>query len=128
VAEALEAAVRHEAHMVRRARLLTGLSESCIAFRRTTGGPRPVRFLTFEGGALSSASSRASLDTVPAPPGSSRDTRQRQQAFDRAAYDRLRVLTTELKRLIADDVRVVVRLGPTPALRQAELARWLRWI
>ena len=43
-------------------------------------------------------------------------------------FDRLRVLTTELKRLIAAGAPVALRLGVGPALDQARLASALWWV
>ncbi len=48
--------------------------------------------------------------------------------FDIATYDRLRVLTTELRRVVLDAGDVRVRMGSRPWLRSAALARMLAWV
>jgi len=48
--------------------------------------------------------------------------------FTLPCFDRLRVLTTELKRLVAAGAPVTVRLGPAPPLADARLASVLWWV
>ncbi len=52
----------------------------------------------------------------------------RREAFTLASFDRLRVLTTELKRLIAAGGPVALRLGVGPALENPRLASALWWL
>jgi hypothetical protein len=49
-------------------------------------------------------------------------------AFDVACFDRLRVLTTELKRLAAAGAPVALRFGSEPALVDTRLAAALWWV
>jgi hypothetical protein len=64
----------------------------------------------------------------PIPAGYRRPVAARHEAFTLAAFDRLRVLTTELKRLIAAGAPVKLRLGAGPALDQSRLASALWWV
>ncbi len=64
----------------------------------------------------------------PIPPGHRRPIAARHEAFTLARFDRLRVLTTELKRLVAGGAPVAVRLGASPALARARLASLLAWL
>ena len=64
----------------------------------------------------------------PIPPGYRRPVAERRQAFTLAAFDRLRVLTTEVKRLIAAGAPVALRLGVGPALDESRLASALWWV
>jgi hypothetical protein len=52
----------------------------------------------------------------------------RREAFTLASFDRLRVLTTELKRLMAVGAPVALRLGAGPALDESRLASALWWV
>jgi DNA polymerase-3 subunit epsilon len=52
----------------------------------------------------------------------------RREAFTLGSFDRLRVLTTELKRLIAAGAPVALRLGVGPALDESRLASALWWV
>jgi hypothetical protein len=66
--------------------------------------------------------------TPPIPPGYRRPVAARREAFTLASFDRLRVLTTELKRLIAAGAPVALRLGAGPALDESRLASALWWV
>ena len=66
--------------------------------------------------------------TPPIPPGYRRSVAARREAFTLGAFDRLRVLTTELKRLIAAGAPVALRLGVGPALDEPRLASALWWV
>lgn len=128
VADLFDGVVRQGAQLIRRAHLLCQLSECCLSFE-----PRGVsdrRLLTFERGALTGAETLAAEEDLipPVPPGHSRTWRARQRVFDEATYDRLRVLTTELRRLLAEERAVSVRFGPRAFLDAKGLSRRLAMI
>jgi hypothetical protein len=52
----------------------------------------------------------------------------RRELFTVACFDRLRVLTTELKRLVAAGAPVALRFGVGPALADSRLAAALWWV
>jgi hypothetical protein len=52
----------------------------------------------------------------------------RRELFTVARFDRLRVLTTELKRLVAAGAPAALRVGSGPALADARLAAALWWV
>jgi hypothetical protein len=66
--------------------------------------------------------------TPPIPPGYRRPVAARREAFTLASFDRLRILTTELKRLVAAEAPVALRLGVAPALDGSRLASALWWL
>jgi hypothetical protein len=57
-----------------------------------------------------------------------RSAAARREAFTLAPFDRLRVLTTELKRLVTGGGPVALRLGVGPALDESRLASALWWV
>lgn len=128
VVEALESMVRHQARLVRRGHLLCILSESTVAYSLRGDGDQPRRLLVIERGFVTSATTLAEAQEIPSPPGAHHGWRQRQRAFDGATLDRLRVLTTELRRLVSDGTPVEVRLGPKAFLSSRGLERRLRWV
>jgi hypothetical protein len=65
---------------------------------------------------------------APSPPGADRPPLARLACFDAATYDRLRVLTTELRRVVEEDPDARLRLGPRAALSGRRLARRLFWV
>jgi hypothetical protein len=54
--------------------------------------------------------------------------RDRQASFDRSRYDRLRTLTTELKRVLRDNGDAAVRVGRGRWLRGSKLEALLLWV
>ena len=110
----------------RRAIWLTRLFDATVMWREP--GDRCTRLIVINNGELVS-STAAEADAAPAiPPGYCRPAAARREAFTLASFDRLRVLTTELKRLMAVGAPVAVRLGAGPALDESRLASALWWV
>jgi len=110
----------------RRAIWLTRLFDSSVVWREPGGDGS--RLIVIEEGdvALSAA---ADADTPPPiPPGHRRPVAARREGFTLASFDRLRILTTELKRLIGAGAPVALRLGVGPALDEPRLASALWWV
>lgn len=118
VAEWIEDRWVRAAHAQRRGRWLAMLSEASVSFRE--GGRR--RLLVLRGGEIVQ---RAWTDALPMPPGAWRSIRERAARMDRASYDRLRVLTTELRRLAAEGADPAVRCAPGAIVRGAAMDRLL---
>jgi DNA polymerase-3 subunit epsilon len=110
----------------RRAIWLTRLFESSVVWREPADGC--ARLMVIENGEVLLREAVDAHATPPIPPGSRRPVAARREAFTLASFDRLRVLTTELKRLIAAGAPVAVRLGVGPALDESRLASALWWI
>lgn len=126
VCEVLERVVGQGAHELRRARWLGRLSECAVAWDRRGGAGR--RVLVLERGAVVERRDAGPLARAPVPPGWARGRAQRQGAFDVASFDRLRVLTTELRRVVAEGRGAELRLGPREALGGERLRRALAWV
>ena len=110
----------------RRAIWLTRLFESSGVWREP--GDRYARLLVVENGELALSASVDASAPPPIPSGYRRPVAARREAFTLASFDRLRVLTTELKRLIAAGAPVTLRLGVGPALDESRLASALWWV
>jgi DNA polymerase-3 subunit epsilon len=110
----------------RRAIWLTRLFDSTVVWREPDG--ECARLIVIENGELVLNRTVDADATPPIPPGFRRHVRARREAFTLDRFDRLRVLTTELKRLIAADARVALRLGVGPALDASRLASALWWV
>jgi len=125
VADLVEDRWIRAAHAIRRARWLRVLSESSVAW---TDGER-TRLLVFVRGTLES---RDWLDDPaalpPTPPGATRSQPDRRAAFDVTVRDRLRVLTTELRRLVDDGAEPRVRTAPAGLVRGPALSRLLHHV
>jgi DNA polymerase-3 subunit epsilon len=108
--------------LVRRAVALGLLVDAEVAFREP--GSERVRFLTFAGGRVTDRGDLGSLAELrDRSPRRGASLWERKRAFDAATYDRLRVLLTELQRVIAEGGEVAIRLGRR-YLADRALARW----
>jgi DNA polymerase-3 subunit epsilon len=97
VAGFLEGTLRHAAHMLRRSRWLRHLTQSKLTWKTRDGSQRAITH------------------------------NSRVQDFNATLYDRLRVLTTELKRLVAEDRPLHLDLSAR-SLSTRHLARLLKWL
>jgi len=105
VARHLERAAAQAYRAYRRTRWLKLLDDAEVVYREP--GATRTRRLRIRAGQVSAAEQDESLASPAAPAGA---------AFDRACYDRLRILTTELKRIARDGGSVVVRVRAGRAL------------
>ncbi len=110
----------------RRARWLTRLVDAAVVW--TEAGVHGSRLIIIEGGETTLRASVESGATPPIPPGHARPISARHEGFTIARFDRLRVLTTELKRLVSEGAPVALRFGTGPALTGARLAYALSWV
>src|SRR5207248_9890573 len=109
----------------RRASWLTALLDSSLEWSEATLSP--ARLLVIEGGDVVWAG--PATDTPPPiPPGHRHPIGERREAFTLARYDRLTVLTSELKRLVANGAPLALRLGAAAPLTGARLASALSWV
>jgi hypothetical protein len=123
---ALEWLVLRVALARRRARWLTRLAESAIVWSEP--GTDSPRLLVIERGDVTVRAAMSPCAEPPIPPGHRRPVSDRHEAFTIARFDRLRVLTTELKRLCAEGASVTLRLGEGPPLSSERLAYTLSWL
>jgi DNA polymerase-3 subunit epsilon len=110
----------------RRAIWFTRLFDSSVVWREP--GDSGTRLLVIEKGEVALSASVDANAPPPIPPGYCRPAAARREAFTVASFDRLRVLTTELKRLIAAAAPVALRVGVGQALDEARLASALWWV
>jgi hypothetical protein len=110
----------------RRAIWLTRLVDASVVWREP--GDSCARLIVIENSEVVLSEAADAHATPPIPPGYRRPVAARRDAFTLASFDRLRVLTTELKRLIAAGAPVALRLGVGRALDQSRLASALWWV
>jgi DNA polymerase-3 subunit epsilon len=110
----------------RRAIWLTRLFDSSVVWREP--GDSCARLIVIEEGKVTLSAAADANAPPPIPPGHRRPVAARREVFTLASFDCLRVLTTELKRLIAAGAPVALRLGVGPALDQSRLASALWWV
>jgi hypothetical protein len=66
--------------------------------------------------------------TLPVSSGHAKGILKRQKIFDVTTYERLRVVTTEMRRLIAEGRKIEMGLRPHAILKRRHLTRLLPWV
>jgi DNA polymerase-3 subunit epsilon len=128
VARGIEHSIMHGALLVRRARWLCLLSESSLAWEARSAADHCKTVLLFENGAVSLREELPAEKETPVPAGHSKHICDRQKIFDVTRYERLRVVTTELRRLVGEGRKIELRLNPTSILSGRQLAKLLPWV
>jgi DNA polymerase-3 subunit epsilon len=121
----LERAVLQGTQLLRRARWLALLASSRIEFREP--GATRWRTLTIRRGEVEAGDAHAATSRPPSVASGRRPSRRERQAIDAATYDRLRVITSELKRVLDGGGDAAMHVG-RHAIERAHLARLLRWV
>jgi len=115
VEKALKSVIRRGAYQVRRSRWLCRLSESILVWNDCNN----VRhWLEFSQGAPAAQSH----------PDFSRPMTARQNIFDLFVYDRLRVLYTEMRRLVEESKKMELQLGKDLVLKKEQLREIFKWV
>jgi DNA polymerase III subunit epsilon len=110
----------------RRAIWLTRLVDASVMW--TEPGTAGARLIVIEEGEVVVIRDTEGSATPPIPPGYARTVAARREVFTVARFDRLRVLSTELKRLVAAGAPVAVRSGVAPPLVDSRLGSVLGWV
>ena len=110
----------------RRAKWVTRLVDAAIVWQEP--GADRARLIVIQHGEIITREWVDPDTAPPVPPGHARRRDARHEGFTVARFDRLRVLMTELKRLLAEGAPVALRLGERPALTGARLAAALAWV
>ena len=130
VSGAIESLLCRCAHLIRRARWFALLSESTLAWSvaDSDGAESRQNLVILRAAQMSARSELRGDDPLPRPPGGVIAWRDRQRHLDLAAYDRLRVLTTEMRRILAEERTLRLRLGRNAVLGEGRLRRLLKWV
>jgi DNA polymerase-3 subunit epsilon len=128
VTGAIERMVMHSAHLIRRARWFGLLSESTLAWTAVDRPEEYKKMIVFEKGQVIQRNDLILDGKLMTPPGFARSFRDRQKNIDLITYDRLRIVTTEMRRIISEGRDIELRLGPEVTLRRWQLIKALRWV
>jgi DNA polymerase-3 subunit epsilon len=128
VARAFKSIIRTGAHQARRARWFCRLSESTLVWDKKDGKGQTKNIILLEQGKIHSRDTVKSVAEDVIPKRFDTSTLERQKNLDLAAFDRMRILTTEVKRLLSENRAVEVLLGPGITLRAEQLKRILEWV
>jgi DNA polymerase-3 subunit epsilon len=128
VARGIEKFTMHSALLIRRARWLCLVSESSLAWEPRGTDDRRRILLRFESGSVAGREELPGQAQIPLPAGYVKRMTDRQKIFDLTTYERLRVVTTEIRRLVTAGRKIEIRLRPNATLSHRQLARMLPWV
>ena len=123
----LEGVLRFGAHLIRRTRWFCDLSESVLAWREKGETSAICHLLILAGGTIQTRAETLDFRSIPIPPGVDVPLNMRKNNLDLATYDRLRVLTTEIRRLVNENRVVFLRLREKQVLDGEKLKKRLLW-
>jgi DNA polymerase-3 subunit epsilon len=125
IANRMEWIVLRSTHEIRRARWLVWLTESTLAWeeRKTQR-----LLLVFDKGKVVKRNTISSETKIPEPPGCRKSFVERQRSFDLATIDRMRVVTTEIKKIVSAGKWINICLVPGVVLESKKLVKLLKWI
>ena len=104
------------------------LSESSLAWTSVNRVDNQKTLIVFQNGSVIERKEMKIAEENPLPPGFAKSFRARQRNIDLMTYDRLRVVTTELRRLTLEDRKIELRLNPHVVLDRQEVMKALRWV
>lgn len=127
VSKWIQGLIMHTSLLIRRARFFVMLMESSVSWESKadplTGHLKQIRHGEF------SPSTEVGHGTVlPSPPEASLAFRERRKHFNPASYQRLRILVTELRRIMKGDRTVRICLRPEKTLGPGQVAGLLEWL
>lgn len=128
VAHTIENMICRSAHLIRRARWFCLLSESSLAWTSAEQRDNLKTLVVFANGAAVDRKIVKTAEEIRVPPGRAKTFRSRQNNIDLITYDRLRVVTTELRRLVSEGREIELRLGPGVTLKRRGIAKVLQWV
>ncbi len=128
VAKSMTANLRHCSFLIRRARWLAILSESAVAWQVRDSRADQFNVMIINEGKIVKRGFSHRQHPLPVPPGVDTPLMRRRCNLDLPAYDRLRVLTTELRRLLSEKRPVCIRLNRRVYLYEEQLGRLMQWI
>jgi hypothetical protein len=128
VSHAIENMILQSAHLIRRVRWFCLLSESSLAWTSADHLDKLKILVVFENGSVLNRNFVKTGEKIPIPPHHAKSFRSRQKNIDLITYDRLRVLTTELRRLVSEGQDIALRLSPRVTLNRRGITKVLQWI
>ncbi|UCG29428.1 MAG: GIY-YIG nuclease family protein [candidate division WOR-3 bacterium] len=127
VCRSIESNIMRAGHAMRRARWLVLLTESSLGWMELPFPDGNCFVVVFENGQILYRRVQSN-GQIPIPPGHRRSFLQRQRSIDIMTYDRMRVVTTEIRRVVSENRWIELRLSPVNTLGYEKLLSVFRWL
>lgn len=123
---ALRSIIRTGIFYIRRAHWFCRLCESTIIWKANNGDH--YFLLKIEAGNFPAAESFEPEEKIPIPIGYKKNRLERLECFDMGTYDRMRILTTEIRRILSERREVKICFSPHLTLRTEQIKKLLEWM
>lgn len=128
IVKVLKSIIRLGAFQIRRARWFCRLSESTLVWTSPGKDSNERHLIVFKNGDSFFKDPLSPSEMIPDPSGHNNPRLERQKNFDLLVYDRMRVATTEIRRLLQEGNGVELCLHPDVCLRNQQLVKMLQWV
>ncbi|UCD20302.1 MAG: GIY-YIG nuclease family protein [candidate division WOR-3 bacterium] len=123
----IESNLARGAYEVRRARWFVLLCESSLCWEERRGELSQKFLAVFDSGQVLYLREMDAVD-IPVPPRYGKKYRERQSNFDLMTFDRMRVVTTEIRKAVAEERMIRLRFNRHHFLDEKSLSGILKWI
>ena len=128
IVRAIESLITHTAHMLRRARWFRLLLDSRLAWASSDDPNTLQHLLVFESGIVTDRKCMRPGCEMSKPRWRCKTRLKKHIKLDLSVYDRMRVVTTELRRLVCEGRTIELRPSPKIRLTSYELKKGLYWV
>jgi DNA polymerase-3 subunit epsilon len=128
ISKRLRHMVRVGTYLIRRARWYYLLTESSLAWEEQESGKDRKYLLVIRNGRPCFEDPIPVHKEIPLPPVRRKSNLEKQSNFDLFTYDRMGIVTTEIRKILKENKKVELRLRPNLSLNPAQLERILQWI
>ena len=128
LAKTLSHIIRIGTFQIRRSRWLYLLTESTLIWERREEGSDWNNLVVFKNGLPCFEDPISASQEPPLPIGYGKSSLEKQNNFDVFTYDRMKILTTEIRRILEEERTVLLRLGPKLLLKSDQLRDVLKWV
>jgi DNA polymerase-3 subunit epsilon len=128
LAKVLSHIIRIGTFQIRRSRWIYLLTESTLIWERQKKEKNFKNLVTFKCGLPCFEDPISVSRQIIFPNGHKKSSIEKQNNFDIFTYDRMRILTTEIRRILEDKRTVQIQLGPKLVLKSDQLNEILKWV
>lgn len=128
LAKVLSHIIRIGTFQIRRSRWLYLLTESTLIWERRERGKSLKNLVIFKSGLPCFEDPISVSQQTIFPSGHKKSSIEKQNNFDVFTYDRMRILTTEIRRILEEKRAVQLQLGPKFLLKSYQVKEILKWV
>jgi len=128
ISKRLRHMVRVGTYLIRRTRWYYLLTESSLAWEEQGSGKDRKYLLVIRNGRPCFEDPIPVHKEIPLAPGHPKSNLEKQRNFDLFTYDRMGIITTEIRRFLKENKDVELRFGSDISLKSDQLKKILQWI